>query len=651
MGLGFLLALSITFQSALAQDPLPPASKKAAAKANPNGSPNGPLVSLLLTKQTTLNLAVAALKGNASPENYHDIAVYARALKMGLDLKEFEVKGGPLRLAKVADLGLARVQRKTSGPWVGRELFENRGYLSRVDRSIQPYSVRFPKEYDQTKTPWPVEVVLHGRNDGLTEALFLVQHEASKPVHEKAVILEVFGRGNNAYRFAGETDVFEAFEDLFRRENAEGAIKLDINRVLLRGFSMGGAGTWHLGLHHSDRFYALQPGAGFTKTIGYSKLIPETIPAWQRRILGHYDAFEVARNVGMVPVVAYSGGDDPQKDAALTIEKALSLPGMPKDHFQHIIAPGLGHQMPPEWKRQVDSALLPFLQTGRRQNPDSIDWTALNTRHGKFGWLSITGLLQTGKPGRVVANRKAGQLVVETFGVTHLSLGKDAFFECDRLMIDGKALPLPGLDSHAFVKSPTGWTIDANIKSPRKRPGLQGPIDDAFMNPFIVTLGRGTPINAQSQKHAEALLEQFRTEWVKYMRGDFPFVEEDQITPETMRSAHVVVFGDEGSSSILAKVQKQLPYSWQNDSIIWGRKIRIPKGPFLPSMVLPNPLAPSKYLVINSGHTFHEKDFQGTNALLFSKLGDFGLWQHNEEAQMWEVLDSGTFNEQWAFDP
>ena len=68
-------------------------------------------------------------------------------------------------------------------------------------------------------------------------------------------------------------------------------------------------------------------------------------------------------------------------------------------------------------------------------------------------------------------------------------------------------------------------------------------------------------------------------------------------------------------------------------------------------MVLPNPLAPSKYLVINSGHTFHEKDFQGTNALLFSKLGDFGLWQHNEEAQMWEVLDSGTFNEQWAFDP
>lgn len=66
-----------------------------------------------------------------------------------------------------------------------------------------------------------------------------MQHEASKPVHEKAVILEVFGRGNNAYRFAGETDVFEAFEDLFRRENAEGATKLDINRVLLRGFSMG----------------------------------------------------------------------------------------------------------------------------------------------------------------------------------------------------------------------------------------------------------------------------------------------------------------------------------------------------------------------------------------------------------------------------
>ncbi len=651
MLLGWLACFFFSVQGVLAQDPTPNRGKKSLPEDSSKEGSTDLLLDRLLSRQSTLNLAIATQKPLVSKDKYHDIAIYARALKMGLDLKEYEVKGGSLRLAKVADLGMARAQRKSSGQWAPRGQFENRAYLSRVDQSIQPYSVRFPKEYDQSTSPWPVEVVLHGRSDGLTEALFLIQHEGAKPAEEKAVILEVFGRGNNAYRFAGETDVFEALEDLFRRENAKGATKLDRNRVLLRGFSMGGAGTWHLGLHHADRFYALQPGAGFTKTIGYAKLDPETLPEWKKRILGHYDAFEVARNLNMVPVVAYSGGADPQKDAALTIEKALARGDISKTHFQHIIAPGVGHQMPAEWKRQVDSALFPFLKMGRKTNPDTIDWTALSTRHGKYGWLSITGLLETGKPGRVFANRKEGQLEVESVGVTHFSLGKAAFLDCNSLVIDGKTLPIPRLDQAAFFKKPSGWMIDENQKANRKRPGLQGPIDDAFMDPFIVTLGKGTPKNAQSQKHAEALLGQFRTEWVKFMRGDFPFVEEDQITQETMLGAHLVVFGDAGSSSILAKLQNQLPFSWEGDRIVWGRKIPIPKGASLPSMVLPNPLAPSKYLVINSGHTFHEKEFHGTNALLFSKLGDFALWHNHEETQKWEVLDSGIFNEQWAFDP
>src|SRR5687767_15243023 len=29
--------------------------------------------------------------------------------------------------------------------------------------------------------------------------------------------------------------------------------------------------------------------------------------------------------------------------------------------------------------------------------------------------------------------------------------------------------------------------------------------------------------------------------------------------------------------------------------------------------------------VLNSGHTFHAKDFQGTNALLYPRLGDYAL--------------------------
>ena len=40
-------------------------------------------------------------------------------------------------------------------------------------------------------------------------------------------------------------------------------------------------------------------------------------------------------------------------------------------------------------------------------------------------------------------------------------------------------------------------------------------------------------------------------------------------------------------------------------------------------MIYPNPLDPTRYVVVNSGHTFGEKEFKGTNALLYPRLGDY----------------------------
>lgn len=660
---------------------------KTSKKAEGNPTPPGPSPETFRNLKDRLDIALNGLKPGSkeSPikensmgqDQFNDVAIYARAMKMGLDLREHEVKGGSTRLAKVAETGLARARilaqnqaggpKTDSTPWVPRAQLENRAYKSHIDDSLQPYAVRFPKEYDQTTGPWAVEVVLHGRNDGLTEALFLVQHDTAKATREPAVILEVFGRGNNAYRFAGETDVLEAIEDLFRRENSGETARLDVDRVLLRGFSMGGAGTWHLGLHHADRFYAIQPGAGFTKSIGYTKLIPENLPDWKKQILARYDAFEAARNLFMVPAVAYSGGDDPQMDAALTIEKALESPGMPKNRLTHIIAPGLGQKLPPEWKTKVDAALEPFRKKGRQANPETIDWTALSARHGKYAWLEISGLKATGKPGRVVASRQAPTLTLTTNGVTHIRLSSAAWKGCQTLLVDGEKIPLPESEKLDLERTNSTWGLALQTKTPRKSPALQGPIDDAFMDRFIVTLGKGTPQNPAAQKHAEALLEQFRAEWTRYMRGDFPFVEEKDITPEILKSAHIVVFGDPGSSKILGQVKQTLPFVWNPDRFQWGRTLSpntangtpkdtpngptIPKGDLLPSLVLPNPLNPSKYLVINSGHTFHEKEFQATNALLFSQLGDFGLWNREPGTNKWNLVDSGLFNENWAFEP
>ena len=63
---------------------------------------------------------------------------------------------------------------------------------------------------------------------------------------------------------------------------------------------------------------------------------------------------DYAENAFNVPVVAYSGEKDPQKAAADNIESALKGFKEPL-RFTHLVAPGLEHQMPPEWQAKAEA--------------------------------------------------------------------------------------------------------------------------------------------------------------------------------------------------------------------------------------------------------------------------------------------------------
>src|SRR5262249_38628398 len=142
------------------------------------------------------------------------------------------------------------------------------------------------------------------------------------PKDRDFIQLEPYGRGNNAYRWAGEKDVFEAL-DGFRYARGYDESPVDSCRIVLRGFSMGGAGTWHIGFHHPDKFCVIGPGAGFTTTHGYIANLPKQLPEYQEQCLRIYDAVDYAENAFNVPIVAYSGEIDAQKKAADNIENLL----------------------------------------------------------------------------------------------------------------------------------------------------------------------------------------------------------------------------------------------------------------------------------------------------------------------------------------
>ena len=155
---------------------------------------------------------------------------------------------------------------------------------------------------------------------------------------------------------------------------------------------MGGAGTWHIGLHHPSDFCVIGPGAGFTETHGYVGNLPKELPDYQEKCLRIYDAVDYAENAFNVPVVAYSGEKDAQKKAADNIENALK--GFKEPHkFTHLVAPGLEHQMPKDWQEKAETEYRKYADKGRPQvSRTGVRFVTYTTRWHDFGHGDIEAL-------------------------------------------------------------------------------------------------------------------------------------------------------------------------------------------------------------------------------------------------------------------
>jgi hypothetical protein len=156
-------------------------------------------------------------------------------------------------------------------------------------------------------------------------------------------------------------------------------------------------------------------------------------------------------------------------------------------------------------------------------------------------------------------------------------------------------------------------------------------------------LGTGKPWNAKVNAWAAASLKQFEHEWARYMRGDLPVKNDTEVTEADLRDKHLILFGDPGSNAWIAKALPKLPVTWTRAEVSLGDQAK-PAGDHAPAFICASPLAANRYIVINSGHTFHEKEFAAFNYLLFPRLGDWALMNINAD----EPVRAGYFDESWV---
>ncbi len=618
--------------------------------------------------ETTLQLALP------------DVEIFHRAVDQALRYQEFfDVKEIPVA-KKLLEIGKERAGQLAMGqaPWTKTTGLAVLGYRSKIDQTVQPYGLVIPETYDpQPSHRYRLDLWFHGRGETLSEVNFINQRLVDKGefTPPETLVLHPYGRYCNANKFAGEIDTFEALE------NAQRRYRIDNEKIAVRGFSMGGAACWQFAVHYPGRWFAANPGAGFSETPDFLKVFQkETLqPTWyEQKLWRWYDCTGYAANLAFLPTVAYSGDMDSQKQAADIMEAALKAENLP---LIHIIGPMTGHKIHADSKIEIERYLSRWARLGSPQELDSPlpndgEWETIEQfqtytlRYNRSRWITIMGLEEHWEPARVIVQRKRtptkDTLRIMTRNVDQFVLNLPLQQTTTVSFVDGVP-PHRGGDAEVFIQSRQynvflkdadgGWRVNSprnSLDGFRKVHGLQGPIDDAFLDAFIFVKPTMKGLSPEVDKWVQAEFDHAVTHWRLQMRGDARVKLDTEITKEDMEDANVVFWGDPRSNDALIQVFDELPVSWNlKENVVHAGDQKFDAAHHVPIMIYPNPLNPKRYLVLNSSFTYREYDYLN-NARQTPKLPDWAIVDvRTPPNSRWpgKIVAADFFDEEWKLKP
>ena len=635
----------------------PAAPKKKAPAPPPITAKPGELAKIR-GKTTQLDALVRDLKAQrADAQLVTDVEIYAHAGRMLLEYPDMFTNQGAIdRAFTTLDQGIERARQLAAGQpkWSeGRRRIH--GYVSEIDGAVLPYGVTLPENYDPAK-PTRLYVWLHGRSNTMVETEFIHNFlnrktSGNPPVAEQGQIqLDCFGRINGAgWHWAGERDVFESIAAVKKRFN------IDDRRIMIRGFSQGGMGAWHIALHHPDRFAAAEIGAGTVSRTAEQR--PDLKPYQLATLRIWENISEWALNIHNLPLAGHDGENDPgQLESSLRARAQLEREGYPSvgepDYLRSQGAPGLwmvskdtGHGTSPLVRQRLDAFLKEWGDRGR-SSPDHIRFLTYTTRYNRSHWVSLEGLVRHYERAEVNARRTADRA---SYDIATKNLTRLALRETDRarqIIIDGQTLAVQAAPAIALERSGGGWKVASAAPAPglRKVHALQGPIDDAFLDPFLIVRPTGQPWNPAVHEQSLRTLARFEKMWGRFFRGH-PFVKNDtEVTDTDFAKYHVVLFGDPGSNRWIAKLNGRLPVKWTREKVTLGGESFAANENY-PALIYPNPLQPAKYVVLNTGLTISDRGYNGDYGT--PEWGDYAIVKVKPGEAVPDVVTAGLFDEAW----
>lgn len=535
-----------------------------------------------------------------------------------------------------------RTQSEEHSLWLhpkvrNRDEYFTQTYFSEVDNSVQPYSLLVPPAYNG-KHSFPLLIALHGAH--VKECI------GSYKIKDWGIIATAYGRGNTGFREIGTNDVFTVINEIKKRYH------IDDNRIYLAGHSMGGHGSWYLGVHYPDRWAALNPMSGYRDY----RLWEQNIPDWQVPLYEDRSAIFFLENLLHLPVYNIHGA----KDDDVTVEQSRRLMAALKNlGYKNMYDeyPDKSHW----WGMDFPKA-LEFLQKQKRNlYPQEVILKTNRLKHNRSYWVVLDEIKDIPGMAKVQAKiEEENRIRVVAENVFQYSLllnehlldlkqpvvieTNDVVSFEGRLPSSAKATLRAVLNNQDEVEKYV--PVIEPTKGLVKTHDLFGPIIDAYNSRFIYVYGTsGTPEDTQVNRR-EA--RQDALDWRTWANGNSVIKSDREVTPEDIETYNLILYGGPETNELVARINDNLPIRIEKkcvkvgDREFWGEDIGV-------KFIYPNPLNPTKYVLINAGVTSKALDkIHRLGDPLYDPLPDYIIFSRQDVSHDRHFfLAAGFFDRKW----
>ncbi len=565
----------------------------------------------------------------------------------------------------------------------------SRTFISGIDGSCQYYSVLPPSNY-QKDSAYALVLTLHGAG---VEARGQVAAYTQK---DWAYVVAPTNRRRYGFDWQdwGRLDALEVLAE------AKKNFRIDDGRVCLVGHSMGGHGTWHVGLSHPDLFCAIAPSAGWSSiqlyapfTLQRSGLFAEPEQLKFRDMVMREDVTPLfLENTRDLPIYILHGGAD---DNVPPVQGRLMSKLLSDMGYEHVFdeVPGQGHwwnidstpgtdcidkKEMMDWLRQKTRDTFPY--------PSKIVFKTTDLAHtNQAYWVRINELENLYQEGKIEVKRTRNCMVPEEdsllykldlksvsidYTTTDLNIKtnnikKFSIFiepkywdelEWRLVYVNNKLIREEGI-----FKPFNGWIAfykdgdKFKIGKPKenglyKSPKLYGPIKRAYFTPFLLVYGtRGDSLSTERNLH-QARLQSY-TWWMR-ANGFVEVVPDTEVTEEIAEKYNLILFGNNETNAYIKYINYKLPIHMEYGHVIIGEE-KIDADSLCLMEIYPNPHSQSKFVLLYSATNQNMEKYCGLFSTLYSSAGlpDFIVWDKSAMNFGWAgVVAAGFFDSHWRLD-